>query len=101
MESNSSELPLNIHYKTEKRLDTLDFSNNDIEQIIQKLDPNKAHGEDKISIYMIKIYSKSACKPLQFIFNQYIDTGSFPLERKKVKIVPVHKNCDKQNYRPV
>ena len=86
LESNSSELPLNIHYKTEKRLDTLNFSNNDIEQIIQNLDPNKAHGQDKISIYMIKIYSKSVCKPLQFIFNQYTDTGSFQLERKNVKI---------------
>ena len=101
MESNSIELPLNIHHKTEKRLDTLNFSNNDIEQIIQNMDANKAHGQDKISIYMIKIYSKSVCKPLQFIFNQFIDTGSFPLEREKVKIVPVHKNYDKQNYRPV
>ena len=101
MESNSSELPLNIHYKTEKRLDTLNFSNNDIEQIIKNLDPNKAHGQDKISIYMIKIYSKSVCKPLQYIFNQYTDISSFQLERKKVKIVPVHKNYDKQNYRPV
>ena len=32
--SNSSELPLNLHYVTEKRLHTLSFSNNDIEKII-------------------------------------------------------------------
>ena len=49
--SNSSELPLNLHYTTEKRLNTLNFSNNDTEKIIQNLDPNKAHGHDKISIF--------------------------------------------------
>ena len=104
MISNSSELPLNLHYTTEKRLNTLNFSSNDIEKIIQNLDPNKAHDHDKISIRIIKICSKSICKPLQLIFSQCIDTGSFPLEWKKAKLVPVHKTGDKQclkNYRPV
>ena len=36
--SNSSELPLNLHFTTEKHLDTLNFSNNDIEKIIQNLE---------------------------------------------------------------
>ena len=53
--SSSSELPSNLHCTTEKRLNTLHFSNNDIEKIMQNLDPNKAHGHDKISIHMIKI----------------------------------------------
>ena len=104
MISNSSELPLNLHYATEKRLNTLRFSNNDIEKIIQNLDPNKAHGYDKISIRMIKICDKSICKPLQLIFSQCIGTGSFPLEWKETNVVPVHKKGNKQclkNYRPV
>ena len=63
--SNSSEIPLNLHFTTEKRLDTRNFSNNDIEKIIQNLDPNKNHGHDKISIRMIKICGKSIGKPLQ------------------------------------
>ena len=53
---------------------------------------------------MIKICGKSICQPLQLIFNQCIDTGSFPLEWKKANIVPTHKKGDKQclkNYRPV
>ena len=78
--SNNSELPLNLHYATKKRSNALSFSNNDIEKMIQNLDPNKAHGHDKISIRMIKICGKSICKPLQLIFSQCIDTGSFPLE---------------------
>ena len=102
--SNSSELPLNLHYTTEKRLNTLNFSSNDIEKIIQNLDPNKAHDHDKISIRIIKICSKSICKPLQLIFSQCIDTGSFPLEWKKANVAPFHKTGDKQclkNYQPV
>ena len=82
--SNSSELPLNLYYTIEKRLNTLDFSNNDIEKIIQNLDLNKAHGHDKISICMIKICGKSICEPLQLVLSQCIDTGSFPLEWKKL-----------------
>ena len=53
---------------------------------------------------MIKICGKSICKPLQLIFSQWIDTGSFPLEWKKANVIPVHKKGDKQclkNYRPV
>ena len=57
--NNGSELPTNLHYTTEKHLNTLNFSNNNIEKIIQNLDPNKAHGHDKISIHMIKICGKS------------------------------------------
>ena len=60
----------------------MNFSKNDIEKIIQNLDPNKAHGHGKISIFMIKICGKSICKPLQVIFSQCNDTGSFPLEWK-------------------
>ena len=89
MISNSSELPLNFNNTTEQHLNTLKFSDNDIEKIIQNLDPNKAHGHDK---------------HLQLIFSQCIDTGSFPLGWKKAKLVPVHKTGDKQclkNYRPV
>ena len=44
--SNSSELPLNLRYTIEKRLNTLNLSSNDIEKIIKNLDPNKGHGHD-------------------------------------------------------
>ena len=101
---NSSELRLKLYYTTEKRLNKVNFSNTDIEKIVQNLDPNKTHGDDKISIRMIKICGKSICKPLQLIFSQCIDTGSFPLAWRKTNLVPVHKKSGKQclkNYRPV
>ena len=90
MISNSSELHLNLNYTTKKHLDTLNFSSNDTEKILQDLDPNKA--------------SKSICKPFQLIFNQCIDTGSFPSEWKKANIFPIHTKGDKhclKNYQPV
>ena len=54
---------------TETRLDNVIFSIDDIGNIIQRLDPNKdkAHGQDKISICMLKICSNSTCKPLEII----------------------------------
>ena len=55
---NSSELPLNLHCTTEKHLDTLNFSGNNIEKIIQNLDLNKAHGHDKTSIRITKFCGK-------------------------------------------
>ena len=53
---------------------------------------------------MIKICDKLICKPLNFIFNQSFDTGSFPLAWKKANIVPIHKKGEKhclKSYRPV
>ena len=47
--SNNCELPLNLHYGTNKRLNTLNFSNNDIKKILKNVDTNKTNGHDKIS----------------------------------------------------
>ena len=91
MISSSSDPALNLYYTTAKRLNILNFSSNVIEKVIQNLDPNKAHGHDRISIRMIKTCGKSSCKPLQLIFSQCIDTGSFPSECKKANVIPVHK----------
>ena len=43
-----------------------------IAKIIKNLDPNKAHGYDMISIFMLKIYGKSILKPLELIFKSCI-----------------------------
>ena len=37
------------------------FSEDAIASIIQNLDPNKAHGHDKTSIRMLKVYGKTIC----------------------------------------
>ena len=78
--------------------------NTDILKIIQNLNPNKAHGHDKISIPMLKICGNSLCRPLELTFNDCLVNGIFPSVWKKGNIVPVHKKNDKQplnNYRPI
>ena len=49
-------------------------------KVIQELDPNKAHGQDNISIRKIKTCDKSICKPLSKIFEECLRSGTFPLE---------------------
>ena len=80
------------------------FVNTDILKIIQILNPNKAHGHDKIGIRMLKICGNSLCRPLELIFNDCLANGIFPSDWKKGNIVPVHTKNDKQrlnNYRPI
>ena len=101
--NNNSQLPRTLSYKTNERLYSIKITNDDILKIIAKLDPNKAHGHDKMSIRMTKICSTSICKPLRLIFNHCIDSGIYPCEWKKAN-VPIHKKGHKQtlkNYRPV
>ena len=101
---NDSKLPSHLNYKPNYRLLTVNFSIDDITKILQNLDPNKSHGHDKISIRMLQLCGNSICKPLELIFKQSMESGSFPSERKKGNVVPIHKKDDKQclsNYRPV
>ena len=53
--NNNSQLPPTLFYKTNERLSSVKITDDDILKIIAKLDPNKAHCHDKISIHMIKI----------------------------------------------
>ena len=78
------------------------FVKNDILKIIQNLNPNKAHGHDKISIRMFKLCDDSLCRPLELILKDCLANGIFPSDWKKVNIVPGYKKNDKQclnNYR--
>ena len=101
---NASKLTPRLHVLTDKLLSTVKFVNTDILKIIQNLNPNKAHGHDKISIRMLKICGNSLRRPLELIFNDCLVNGIFPSVWKKRNIVPVHKKNDKQrlnNYQPI
>ena len=84
---------------TDNRLSSVIFSQDDIAKIIQNLQPNKAHGHDKISIRMLKICGSFICKPLERIFKQCIETGVFHSEWKKANIAPIHKKRGQTNTR--
>ena len=92
-------MPSKIIKKTDNSLYSLKFSAENILHIINKLDSNKAHGHDAISIRMLKIYGS-----FEIIYKSCLHRGKFPQELQKANVVPVHKNNDKQlvkNYRPI
>ena len=88
--SNNNVLPTNLPQLTNKCLDSIHFSSSDIVKIISRLDSNKAHGHDMLSIRMIKLCGNSICKPLSIIFKDCLSGGKFPHEWKKANVVPVH-----------
>ena len=101
--NNSSVLPNSLAKLTNKSLDTVNFTADDISKI-NSLGPDKAHCHDMLSIRMIKLYGDSIWKPLSIIFNDCLKEGKFPSDWKKAHVVLVHKKGDKQclkNYRPI
>ena len=101
--SNNSTLPLATTPATNACLSSISLNDQDILKIMHSLNINKAHGCDDISIRLLKICDSSIVRPLSIIFNNCLQR-SFPNNRKKSSVVPIHKRGDKQllqNYRPV
>ena len=65
--SDRSVLPSKLTLPTDSTLSFSHFTK-DIFRTINNLDPNKAHGHDKISICMLKICGDSICRHLTIIF---------------------------------
>ena len=99
--NNKSQLSWTLSYKTNERLSKVKITDDDIIKIIAKLDPNKVHGHDKISIRMIKMCSTSICKPLSLIFNHYIDNGIYLYQWKKANVMPIHRKDYKKPWKTV
>ena len=100
----SSKIPINLTPRRGQSLTSINFSQDDILKTTQDLNPNKAHGPDKISIRMIKICDKLLCKPSEMIFKSCFIKGKYPSVWKKANVVPVHKKENRQslkNYRPI
>ena len=100
---NNSVLTSSTNPITDQYLANNEFMKDDIKRIIFKLDPNKAHGHDMISI-MLKMSDHAIIKPLFKLFKNCLKCGIFPDDWKKGNIVPIFKKGDNQNienYRPV
>ena len=101
---NNSKLPSVLTVHTESLLESFYFSADHIGDIIKKLDSNKAHGHDMISICMLKLCGDSIWKPLEIILINCLKVGIFPDEWKKSQCCTDPQKNDKQilsNYRPV
>ena len=101
---NDNSIPTETNYLCNATILAVDFEDQDILKIIWALDINKAHGQDNISTYMIKIFDASIVKLLSIIFCNSWCSGIFLDNWKRSNKVPVHKKGNKlsiQNYHPV
>ena len=101
---NGSKLLENQVYLTNSRINSVPFSDDLVANMIRKLNVDKAHRRDDISIVMIKICDESLVRPLSIIFRNSLNSCIYPSIWKKANVIPVHKKNDKQcvnNYHPV
>ena len=74
---NDSTLPFTIMYRTENKLSTISFKDEDVLKIIKSLNKNKADGHDDISIWLLQSCGAEVVKPLSLTFKNCIQFGIF------------------------
>ena len=87
---NGSVLPSFVS-KTTALLTHVSVTREQIISITNHLSPNKAHGYDGISISMLKLCAAEIATPLLIIFQDCINSGTFPDCWKYANVQPIHK----------
>ena len=90
--------------KTNNIIHEIHITENEIIDVIQILDPNKATGPDKISHKMLKISPEKIAKPLLIIFNKSLQQSKYPSNWKSAHVIAIFKMGDTSlpsNYRPI
>ena len=94
----------NIMPKVGTNLQLCNISPDYVEKQLKNLPTRKAVGLDKLPNKLLKEAAAQISHPLTFIFNMSLQTGTFPSEWKKARVIPVFKSGDrttKTNYRPI
>ena len=90
--------------KCSNLLTTIEFSTEEIEDLLMHLDINKSPGPDGIHSRVLKETHAEIAKPLQLIFTKLLNEGKNPSSWKEAIVVPIFKKgkrSDPANYRPV
>ena len=93
-----------ISYLTDKRINSVPIRYDDILKLIRNLNPKKATGSDGVSGQMLLLCDASVIPPLQIIFQNILDQGTYPDMWKLANVTPIHKKENKQlikNYGPI
>ena len=91
-----------FYEKTDKVLADVVISENEIKDVFDISNVNKASGPDLISYKMLKAVSFEVSKPLAIIMNRSLSEGRFPEVWKRSLVMPLYKKGDKtapNNYR--
>ena len=96
----------NFEKLTNSNLDAIVITENEVKEILDILNINKASGSVLINHKMLKYVSAAVSKPLTVIFNRSLREKHYPEPWKKNNVVPLFKKGDKvsnevSNYRPV
>ena len=76
----------------------------EIEKIIEKLNPSKSTGPNGIPVFIMKLFKGFFSYWLSKLINLSFETGEFPLMLKLAKVIPLHKKesvLNYLNYRPI
>ena len=79
-------------------------TNEEILEILKKLDAKKSVGLDNIDSRFLKDGATEICKPVTELINLSIRKCAFPDPCKIAKMIPLYKKCSSQevkNYRPI
>ena len=97
----SYDISINFEHDT---LANLKFEEDDIFNLLRKMNANKAAGPDGIHGKILKNCASSLAKPISLLFTTSYNTGCIPDEWKLANVVPIFKKDDKssvENYRPI
>ena len=76
----------------------------EVMDLLCSLDIKKSHGYDNLPARLLIDAASFICKPLTYIFNLSLETGTFPEALKVAKVTPIYKKgpkTDPGNYRPI
>lgn len=104
--SNFNTIPTlpNPQLVTNKELQNITATEEEVKKILKSLDTSKASGPDSISNTMLKEAGPAIAKPLTKLFNRSLSSGKFPNAWKHANVTPIFKKNNrecKENYRPV
>ena len=90
--------------KTEEKIEDVYIATEQVEEVLQGLNPNKAAGPDGVESRILKECAKELAPNLQQIYRKSLDEACVPMQWKEANIVPIHKSGSKAvmgNFRPV
>jgi hypothetical protein len=108
VDDTNHELPVLDYYPnhTDKTLSIVQTTEEEVINILFKVDTTKASGHDGIGRpnRIIKLCSRGIAKIFTCLINTSLQVGEYPTEWKKANVSPVYKKDDhqyKKNYRPI
>ncbi|CAB3980803.1 Hypothetical predicted protein [Paramuricea clavata] len=92
------------HYLPSEQFSFTAVEREEVESIVMSMAPNKAPGNDKVPIHVIKTCLTVISPTITSIINASLLTSSFPSVWKNAEVVPIHKGGDHEianNNRPI